>query len=85
MLENTFLIYIRPHAYLNYLGWTFWLIPLARSLLIQKKRRQKSCLLPLSPPSKTVLAPGYIYIYIIHPELGIWDCLFRPGKGAGPL
>ena len=27
----------------------------------------------------------YMYIYYIHPELRIWDCLFRSRKGAGPL
>ena len=27
----------------------------------------------------------YIYIYYIHPELGIGDYFFRSGKGAGPL
>ena len=26
-----------------------------------------------------------IYIQIIHPELGIWDCRFGLGKGAEPL
>jgi hypothetical protein len=34
---------------------------------------------------RLVLCLVYVYIYYIHPELGIGNCPFRLGKGAGPL